>query len=82
MYYKDKNLDNYVMITPTRIVKTYRDSVVQYTSEDYCFRLESDINTDKFVSVPEHEFRFAFILALESLMQTLKTINNAEVSIN
>jgi hypothetical protein len=82
MYYKHKDLDHYVMLSPTRIVKILGDSVVQYTQKDYFFKLESDINTDHFKPIPEHEFRFAFIQVLETLTHTLKTINHAEVTIN
>jgi hypothetical protein len=82
MYYKHKNLDNYIMVTPVRVVKTYGDSIVQYTSQDYSFRIESDVDTRFFKEITEHEFRFAFIQVIENLTQTLKTINNAEVSIN
>lgn len=82
MYYKHKDLDTYVMVTPTRIVKTYGDSVVQYTHKDYCFKLEADVDTSIFKPIPEHEFRFAFIQAIESLTHTLKNINHAEVAIN
>jgi hypothetical protein len=82
MYYKHKNLDNYIMVTPVRVVKTYSDSVVQYTSKDYCFKLESDVDTSIYDVITEHEFRFAFIQVIENLTQTLKTLNHAEVSIN
>ena len=82
MYYKHKDLDTYVMRTPTKIVKILGDSVVQYTQKDYFFKLESDLNLDRFKPIPEHEFRFAFIQLLETLTHTLKTINHAEVTIN
>jgi hypothetical protein len=82
MYYKHKNLDNYIMVTPVRVVKTYGDSIVQYTSQDYSFRIESDVDPRFFKEITEHEFRFAFIQVIENLTQTLKTLNHAEVSIN
>jgi hypothetical protein len=63
-------------------VKTYGDSIVQYTSQDYSFRIESDVDTRFFKEITEHEFRFAFIQVIENLTQTLKTLNHAEVSIN
>ena len=82
MYYKHKDLETYVMITPIKIVKTYIDSVVQYTKKDYCFDIEADIDTRIYKPITEIEFRFAFIQAIESLTNTLKTLNNAEISIN
>ena len=82
MYYKHKYLDEYVKRTPTQLIKIMGDSVVQYKNTDYFFQLESDLILDQFEPIPEHEFRFAFIQLLENLMQTLKTINHAEVTIN
>ena len=82
MYYKHKDLDSYIMVTPSRVIKTYGDSVIQYAQKDYGFRFESDINTDFYKPIPEHEFRFAFIQVLETLTHTLKTINHAEITIN
>ena len=82
MYYKHKDIDHYVMRTPTKIVKILGDSVVQYSNNDYFFKLEADVNTDLFKPIPEHEFRFAFIQLLETLTHTLKNINNAEITIN
>jgi hypothetical protein len=82
MYYKHKNLENYIMVTPVRVVKTYGDSIVQYTSQDYCFRLESDVDTRIYKSIEEHEFRFALIQVIEKITQTLKTLNHAEIAID
>jgi hypothetical protein len=82
MYYKHKNIDSYVMVTPTKVVKLYRDAIVQYLTTDYFFKIESEVNTDHFKPIPEHEFRFAFIQVLETLTFTLNTLNHAEVSIN
>jgi hypothetical protein len=77
MYYKHKKLDSYIMATPARIVKTYTDSAVQYTRNDYCFNLEADINTDMYEPISQDDFRLALSNVIESLTQTLKTINNA-----
>ena len=82
MYYKHKDLDQYVMRTPTQLIKIMGDSVVQYKNVDYFFQIESDLNLDQLIPIKEHEFRFAFIQLLESLTHTLKTINHAEVTIN
>jgi hypothetical protein len=79
-YYKHKDLDTYVMISPTRVIKIYGDSFVQYTQKDYFFSIESDIDTSKFKPIPEHEFRFAFIQLLETLAYTLKTITNEQLA--
>jgi hypothetical protein len=70
------------MSAPNKVVKLYRDAIVQYLPTDYFFKVESDVNTDHFKPIPEHEFRFAFIQVLETLTLTLKTLNNAEVTIN
>jgi len=82
MYYKHKDTDIYIMSAPNKVVKLYRDAIVQYLPTDYFFKVESDVNTDHFKPIPEHEFRFAFIQVLETLTLTLKTLNNAEVTIN
>jgi hypothetical protein len=82
MYYKHKDLDTYIMSTPAKVIRIIGDSIVQYSKSDYFFNVESEVNTDYFKPIPEHEFRFAFIQLLETLTHTLKTINNAEVSIN
>jgi hypothetical protein len=82
MYYKHKDLDHHVMISPTRIIKTYNDSVIQYTRKDYCFQLESDINTDLYKPIPAHEFWLAFITIIDILIETQKTYNDAEITIN
>jgi hypothetical protein len=82
MYYKHKDLDHYVMISPVRIIKTYKDSVIQYTRKDYCFKLESDINTDIYQPIPAHDFWLAFIQIIDILIETHKTYNDAEITIN
>ena len=82
MYYKHKDLDHYVMISPVRIIKTYKDSVIQYTRKDYCFQLESDINTDLYKPIPAYEFWLDFIKIIDILIETQKTYNDAEITIN
>jgi hypothetical protein len=82
MYYKHKNIENYIMVTPVRVIKTYGDSIIQYTNNDHSFRLESDVDTRMYNVISEHEFRFAFIQVIENLTQTLKTLNHAEVAVN
>ncbi len=75
-YYKHKKLNIYIMVSPTKIIKTYRNSVIQYTKKDCVFKIESDVNTDIFKTVSEHEFNHAFVRAVEKLIQTLKTLTN------
>lgn len=76
MYYKHKKLNIYIMVTPTKVIKTYGDAIVQYSRGDCVFKLESDVNTDVFKTIPKHEFNIAFIKSVEKLIQTLKTIIN------
>ena len=75
-YYKHKKLNIYIMVSPTKVVKTYHNSVIQYTNKDCVFKIESDVNTDIFKTISEHEFNLAFVKAVEKIVQTLKTLIN------
>lgn len=74
-YYKHRSFDTYIMVSPIKVIKTYGDSIVQYTKKDYCFDIESDVDTSVFNLIPEHEFRLALIQVIETLIHTLKKIS-------